>query len=159
MNGNPKLSKARRILEAGSNLEGWAHYSEQMMLDEGYGGNDPRLRLVQLQDALLRDCRYIVGIEMHTKGMSIEKGIDFFMMEGYQSRVNAEMETTRGTVDPTYMVYTLGKLAILKLRDDYRKKMGSGFTLKDFHDRFMRSGAPPLTIVRREMLGDDSPIL
>ena len=118
-----------------------------------------KLRLGQLQDALLRNARYIVGIQMHTGRMTYEQGIDFFMKEGYQTRANAERETKRGTSDPTYLVYTLGKLEILKLRDDYRKLRGSKFTLLDFHDRFLAQGFPPIKIVRRNMLGNDTPVL
>jgi hypothetical protein len=114
-------SKVRKLMQTGSNVEGWAHYTEQMMLDESYGGGDPKLRLGQLQDALLRDARYIVGISIHTGKMSYRQGIDFFVKEGYQTRANAERETKRGTSDPTYLVYTLGKLEILRLREDYRK--------------------------------------
>lgn len=156
---NPKLSKVRKLLSAGSNAEGWAHYTEQMMLDEGYGNNDPKLRMGQLIDALLRDCRYIVGIQMHTRGMSVDQAVNFFMREGYQVRPNAEAEAKRGTQDPTYLVYTLGKLSILKLREDYKQKMGDQYSLKDFHDRFVQSGAPPIKILRRELLGEDGPVL
>jgi uncharacterized protein (DUF885 family) len=85
--------------------------------------------------------------------------VQFFVKEGYQSRANGERETRRGTSDPTYLYYTLGKLQILKLRDDYRKKMGSQFTLQEFHDHFIRQGYPPIKIIRRAMLGDDSPVL
>jgi uncharacterized protein (DUF885 family) len=152
-------SKVRKLLGANSNAEGWAHYCEQMMLDEGYGNGDLKLRLGQLQDALLRDARYIVGIQMHTGHMTYEQGIDFFVNEGYQSRTNGERETKRGTSDPTYLYYTLGKLEILKLREDYKKMRGSAFTLEEFHDRFMREGWPPIKIVRKAMLGDDSPVL
>ena len=152
-------SKVRKLLGANSNAEGWAHYCEQMMLDEGYGNGDLKLRLGQLQDALLRDARYIVGIQMHTGKMTYEQGIDFFVKEGYQSRTNGERETKRGTSDPTYLYYTLGKLEILKLREDYKKMRGSAFTLEEFHDRFMREGWPPIKIVRKAMLGDDSPVL
>ncbi|HTC89903.1 MAG TPA: DUF885 domain-containing protein [Bryobacteraceae bacterium] len=152
-------SKVRKLLGANSNAEGWAHYCEQMMLDEGYGNGDLKLRLGQLQDALLRDARYIVGLEMHTGQMTYEQGIDFFVQEGYQSRTNGERETKRGTSDPTYLYYTLGKLEILKLREDYQKMRGSAFTLKEFHDRFMREGRPPIKIVRKAMLGNDSPVL
>ena len=106
----------------------------------------------QLQDALLRDARYIVGIEMHTGKMTYAQGIEFFVKEGYQSRANAERETKRGTSDPTYLVYTLGKLEILRLREDYKKLRGAQFSLKEFHDRFLRQGAPPLSLVRRAML-------
>src|SRR5262249_38050216 len=126
-------SKVRKLIACNSNAEGWAHYSEQMMLDENYGNGDLKLRLGQLQDALLRNARYIVGIQMHTGKMTYEQGIDFFVKEGYQNRTNAEVEVKRGTSDPTYLYYTLGKLEILKLRDDYKKLKGSSFSLQDFH--------------------------
>jgi uncharacterized protein (DUF885 family) len=152
-------SKVRKLLGAASNSEGWAHYCEQMMLDEGYGSGDLKLRLGQLQDALLRDARYMVGMEMHTGNMTYNQGIDFFVNEGYQSRTNGERETKRGTSNPTYLYYTLGKLEIMKLREDYKQKRGNAFTLEEFHDRFMREGTPPIKIVRKALLGDDSPVL
>jgi Bacterial protein of unknown function (DUF885) len=152
-------SKVRKLLGCSSNAEGWAHYGEQMMLDEGYGNGDPELRLGQLQDALLRDARYIVGIQMHTGKMTYEQGVDFFVKEGYQPRANGERETKRGTSDPTYLYYTLGKLEILKLRDDYRRLKGNAFTLEGFHDAFLGQGYPPIRIVRRALLGNDSPVL
>jgi len=160
-------SKVRKLVGCASNAEGWAHYSEQMMLDEGYGkpahgGSDDKylkLRLGQLQDALLRDARYIVGIEMHTGKMTCEQAVDFFVTQGYQSRAVAETETKRGTSDPTYLVYTLGKLEILKLRDDYQQKMGAKFNLQEFHDEFLKQGYPPVKIIRKAMLGDESPVL
>jgi len=129
------------------------------MIDEGYGNGDLKLRLGQLQDALLRNARFIVGIEMHTGQMTFEQGIDFFVKEGMQTRTNGERETKRGTSDPTYLYYTLGKLEILKLREDYRKMRGVSFTLQDFHDNFMRQGWPPIKIVRRAMLKNDTPVL
>ncbi len=152
-------SKVRKLLGANSNAEGWAHYCEQMMLDQGYGNNDPKLRLGQLQDALLRNARYIVGIQMHTGKMTFDQGVEFFIKEGYQVRATAERETKRGTSDPTYLVYTLGKLEILKLREDYRKLRGSQFNLRQFHDDFLKQGFPPVRIIRRAMLGNDSPVL
>jgi uncharacterized protein (DUF885 family) len=152
-------SKVRKLIGCSSNAEGWAHYSEQMMLDEGYGNGDLKLRLGQLQDALLRNARYIVGIQMHTGKMTYEQGIDFFVKEGYQTRTNGERETKRGTSDPTYLYYTLGKLEILKLREDYRKMKGGKYSLQEFHDAFLRQGFPPIKIVRRAMLGNDSPVL
>ena len=152
-------SKVRKLLGASSNAEGWAHYSEQMMLDEGYGGGDLKLRLGQLQDALLRNARFIVGIQMHTGKMTMEQGINFFVKEGYASRANGERETKRGTSDPTYLYYTLGKLEILKLREDYKKMKGKDFSLEEFHNRFMKEGFPPIKIVRRSLLGNDSPVL
>src|SRR5579872_1026379 len=147
-------SKVRKLLGCGSNAEGWAHYTEQMMLDEGYGNGDPMLRLGQLQDALLRDARYIVGISMHTGRMSFDEAVQFFQKEGYQTAAVAEVETKRGTSDPTYLVYTLGKLEIMKLRADYQQKMGDKFSLQDFHDTFLKQGFPPIKIVREGMLGE-----
>jgi uncharacterized protein (DUF885 family) len=152
-------SKVRKLLGANSNAEGWAHYCEQMLLDEGYGNGDMKLRLGQLQDALLRNARYIVGIQMHTGKMTYNQGIDFFVNEGYQSRTNGERETKRGTSNPTYLYYTLGKLEIMQLREDYKKMRGSAFTLEEFHDRFMGEGTPPIKMVRKALLGNDSPVL
>jgi uncharacterized protein (DUF885 family) len=152
-------SKTRKLLYCSTNVEGWAHYSEQMMLDEGYGNHDLKLRMGQLNDALLRDARFVVGIEMHTGKMTLQQGIDFFTQEGYQTPPMAEAEAKRGTSDPTYLVYTLGKLQILKLREDYKKQQGDKFNLQEFHDRFMLQGGVPLKIIRRAMLGNDSPTL
>jgi uncharacterized protein (DUF885 family) len=152
-------SKVRKLTFCSTNAEGWAHYSEQMMLDEGYGNGDPILRMGQLEDALLRNARYIVGIQMHTGNMTIDQAKQFFMEEGYQTPPIADLETKRGTSDPTYLVYTLGKLQILKLREDYRKKRGADFTLLEFHNRLMQQGGVPLKIVRKAMLGDDSPTI
>lgn len=152
-------SKVRKLLGASSNAEGWAHYSEQMMLDEGYTNGDPKMRLGQLQDGLLRDARYIVGIEMHTGKRTFDQGIEFFEKEGYQTHETAVRETKRGTSDPTYLYYTLGKLQIMKLREDYRAKKGAAFSLEEFHNSFMKQGFPPIKIVRKALLGDDSPTL
>jgi len=161
-------SRVRKLLGANTDVEGWAHYCEQMMLDEGYGqpgagAKDEReskfLRLGQLQDALLRNARFIVGIEMHTGKMSMEEAETFFQKEGYQSKETAVVETKRGTGDPTYLYYTLGKLEIMKLREDLKKKQGPAFSLEEFHDNFLRQGFPPVKIVRQALLGDDSPTL
>jgi len=153
-------SKVRKLLGCGSNAEGWAHYSEQMMLDEGYGNGDPKLRLGQIQDALLRNARYIVGISMHSGKMTFDQAIDFFQKEGYQPKAVAETETKRGTSDPTYLVYTLGKLEIMKLREDYKKKMGDKFSLEEFHNTFLKQGFPPIKLIRETMLGENSgPVL
>jgi len=161
-------SKVRKLLGSGTNAEGWAHYCEQMMLDEGFGqpgagARDAReakmLKLGQLQDALLRDARFIVGIKMHTGQMSFDEAKEFFVNEGYQVRSVAEKETKRGTSDPTYLVYTLGKLQIMKLREDYKKMKGDEFSLQEFHNAFMRQGFPPIKIVRQALLGNDSPTL
>jgi uncharacterized protein (DUF885 family) len=165
---NRAPSKLRKVLSASTNVEGWAHYTEQMMLDEGYaqpGAGAKNLResrlihLGQLQDALLRDARFVVGIQMHRGTFTLQQARAFFVKEGYQSPKIAEIETKRGTADPTYLYYTLGKLQIMKLREDLRKKQGSAFSLGKFHDDFMSQGYPPIAIVRHALLGDDSPTL
>jgi hypothetical protein len=161
-------SRVRKLLGANTDVEGWAHYCEQMMLDEGYGqpgagARDEReskfLRLGQLQDALLRNARFIVGIKMHTGKMSFDEAVAFFQKEGYQSKETAIVETKRGAGDPTYLYYTLGKLEIMKLREDMKKKQGAAFSLEEFHDSFLRQGYPPIKIVREALLGDNSPAL
>jgi uncharacterized protein (DUF885 family) len=161
-------SKVRKLLGANTDVEGWAHYCEQMMLEQGYGqpgtgAKDAReaklIRLGQLQDALLRDSRFIVGIQMHTGKVTLDQAREFFVNEGYQSREIADVETKRGTSDPTYLYYTLGKLEILKLRADVEKKEGKNFSLQKFHDEFLRQGFPPIAIIRGAMLGDNSPAL
>jgi uncharacterized protein (DUF885 family) len=161
-------TRVRKLLGASSNAEGWAHYCEQMMLDEGYGqpGAGAKtereakfLRLGQLQDALLRNARFIVGIQMHTGSMTFDQAVAFFEKEGYQSHESGVIETKRGTSDATYLYYTLGKLEILKLRADLQKKQGAAFSLEQFHDAFLGQGFPPIKIVRRALLGDDSPTL
>ena len=161
-------STVRKLLGASSNDEGWAHYCEQMMLDQGYGqpgtgARDARdakmIHLGQLQDALLRDARFVVGIQMHTGRMTFDQAVRFFVEEGYQTHEGGLVETKRGTADATYLYYTLGKLQILKLRADLEKKEGAHFSLEQFHDDFLKQGFPPIKIVRRALLGDDSPTL
>lgn len=147
--------RVRQILGSKTNSEGWAHYCEQMMLDEGYGESDDvkALRLGQLRKALLRNARFIVGIKMHTSNMTVDDAIDFFVKESYQSLTTSKREVKRATSDPTYLYYTLGKLQILKLRAELQGIQGTAFSLQRFHDDFMRQGRPPLKIVRRALLG------
>jgi uncharacterized protein (DUF885 family) len=164
-------SRVRKLLGANSSIEGWAHYCEQMMLDEGYGqpgfgattAREAKLiRLGQLQDALLRDARFVVGIRMHTGvggGMTAAEAADFFVKEGYQSRAIGEMETKRGAGDALYLYYTLGKLEIMKLREDLKKRQGAAFNLQRFHDDYLKQGPAPMKIIRKAMLHDSSPVL
>jgi uncharacterized protein (DUF885 family) len=147
-------SDVRKVFGAASNFEGWAHYCEQMMLDEGLHADDPHYRLAQVQDALLRDVRFIVGIKLHTQGMTVEQAQDMFVKDAYQPKPVAESEAKRGTSDATYGYYTMGKLMILKLRDDYKAKMGDAYSLKDFHDAFIKLGPLPLPLIRKAMLGE-----
>jgi uncharacterized protein (DUF885 family) len=163
-------SKVRKLTGANTDIEGWAHYCEQMMLDQGYAAAPPNatpeqlkqarlIRLGQLQDALLRDARFIVSIKLHTGQLTFDQAVDTFVAEGYQSHAIGLMETKRGTADATYLYYTLGKLQIMKLRADLMKKEGSSFSLEQFHDDFLRQGPVPIKIIRRAMLHDDSPTL
>jgi Bacterial protein of unknown function (DUF885) len=133
--------------------EGWAHYCEAMMIEEGFG--DRRLKLAMLQDALLRDCRYLSSIGMHTAGWTWEDATRFFMENAYLDRLPAEREAKRGTWDPGYLNYTLGKLMIKKLRSDWMAR-NRGVSLKEFHDAFLRLGAPPLGLAREHLLGPDA---
>jgi hypothetical protein len=154
---------------SGTNVEGWAHYTEQMMIDEGYGRTSSlpeerdtdylKLRLGQLQDALLRNARYIVAIRMHSGSMTTEQAVEFFVKQGYQTRSNATREVKRGTGDPTYLMYTLGKLQIQKLRADWTARQTETPKPRDFHDLFMRQGVAPVKVIRRALLGNDSPTL
>jgi uncharacterized protein (DUF885 family) len=142
-------------LAPNSFVEGWAHYTEQMMIDEGFGGGDPKIRMGQLADALLRLCRFEVGIREHTLGMTVDQGTRFFMDNGYMGETPARLEAERGTFDPTYLVYTVGKLAILKLRDDYKRERKDQFTLQEFHDRLLSNGNAPLWVHRQLLLPGD----
>jgi len=146
-------SDVRKVFGAATNSEGWAHYCEQMVVDEGFHGDDPRYRLAQVQDALLRDARFIVGIRMHTRGMTVQQAEQFFIKEAYQPAPVARSEAKRGTSDATYGYYTMGKLMILKLRDDYKANRGEQYSLQAFHDSFIKLGPLPLPLIRKAMLG------
>jgi uncharacterized protein (DUF885 family) len=172
-------SKVRKLVGASSNIEGWAHYTEQMMLDEGYGApgtvgpegkplterESKLIRLGQIQDALLRDARFVNSIKLQTgqgeasSQWSIDQAVALFVKDGYQSPSVGLVETKRGTADATYLYYTLGKLEIMKLREDIKAKQGAAFNLQTFHDSFMRQGPAPIKVIRKAMLHDDSPVL
>jgi hypothetical protein len=143
-----------------SGQDGWAHYAEQMVLDEGYGAGDPRLRLAQLSDALTRICRMLSGIKVHTRQWSLADAQRCFERDAYVATPAAKREAERATYDPTYGGYFLGKRGILKLRADYAARMGSRFTLRDFHERFMMNGIAPIWAQRQLLLpGDTSAVL
>ena len=149
------LSLVRKIEWNVAFGEGWAHYDEQMMVDEGLGNGDPRYRLVQLQLALWRDCRFVVGIKEHTQGMTVAQATKFFMDNAFEPREPAYREAVRGTQDPLYGYYTLGKLMLLKLRADYQAKLGASYTLAGFHDALLSHGDPPIYFLRKFLLGPD----
>jgi uncharacterized protein (DUF885 family) len=146
-------SDVRKVYGAATNSEGWAHYCEQMMIDEGFHAADPKYRLAQLQDALLRNVRFIAGIKMHTQGMSVDEATKLFETQGHQPHAISVLEAKRGAGDPLYGYYTMGKLMILKLRDDYKTQLGDAYTLQKFHDAFIQLGPLPLPLVRQAMLG------
>ena len=148
-------SKISQVFGAYSFWEGWGHYAEEMMVEEGFA-TEPRMMLGQLADALLRDCRYVCSIRMHTQGMTVEEATRFFMENAYMEELPARKEAVRGTFDPMYLSYTLGKLMILKLREDYRAEQGAAFSLKRFHDTVLSFGAPPIPLLREMMLGPES---
>jgi uncharacterized protein (DUF885 family) len=139
-----------------SMTEGWAHYAEEMMHDEGAGGGDPALAVGQLTDALLRNARYLSAIGLHTGGMKVEESVAIFEGKAFAERPTARQQAVRGTFDPGYLNYTLGKLMIMKLREDWKAKMGSRYSLKAFHDQFLSYGCAPVPVIRRAMLGPDA---
>src|SRR5262249_31732404 len=133
-------TKTRKLLGVGTNAEGWAHYTEEMVVDAGFGNGDPNIRRAQLAEALVRDCRYVVGIKLHTAGMTVEEGSKLFVDKAFMEPANAYEEARRGTFNPTYLYYTLGKIEIQKLRDEYRQKTGGGW--KGFHESILTRGVP-----------------
>ena len=147
-------SRIRQAFTSGSYTEGWAHYCEQMAIEQGFGGGDPRYELAQQWLALQRLGRLIVGISLHTKGMTYDEAEKLFREQCWMAPVNASREARRGTMDPTYLVYTLGKWRILDLRDEVRARLGDRFDLKAFHDALLREGASPLPVVREGVLHD-----
>ena len=135
-------SKLRKsiLFSSAAFVEGWAHYCEQMMVDEGFRRNDPAVRLGQLAEALIRLCRFIVGIRLHCEDMSVEQGVRFFREEAFLEETSARREAERGTFDPSYIVYSAGKLMLLKLREDYKAKVGAKYSLRQFHDTLLGNG-------------------
>jgi uncharacterized protein (DUF885 family) len=125
------------------------------MVDEGFGATNPRYRLAQLQEALVRDVRFVVSIKLHTQGMSVAEAARMFEEKAFQEPANAYEEARRGTWNATYLFYTLGKLHIQALRDEYRAKTGA--SLKQFHDAFLSTGPLPLPLVRKLLLGPAAP--
>jgi len=144
-------TKVRKLIVSGTNSEGWAHYAEQMMWEQGFGDGNPKYHLAQLQEALLRDCRYVAGIKLHTEGWTVERAAkELFEEKCFQEPANAYEEARRGAYNPTYLYYTLGKIEIQRLRDEYMQKKGA--TLKQFHDAFVSQGALPIPLVRRILM-------
>jgi Bacterial protein of unknown function (DUF885) len=151
-------SKARKsiLFAPASFVEGWAHYCEQMMIEAGFGHHDYGVELGQLAEALIRLARFIVGIRLHVEDMSVEQGVRFFREEAFMGEASARREAERGTFDPTYLVYTAGKLMLLKLRQDYKQQVGKAYSLRTFHDTLLAGGTAPFWLHRQLMLDADS---
>jgi uncharacterized protein (DUF885 family) len=151
-------SKLRKsiLFSSAAFVEGWAHYCEQMMVEQGFRRNDPTVRLGQLAEALVRLCRLVVGIRLHCEDMSVEQGVRFFKDEAFLEEGSARREAERGTFDPSYIVYSIGKLVLLKLREDYKARAGSKYSLRRFHDTLLGNGTVPLWLHRSLMLGENS---
>lgn len=152
-------SKIQKIFGSYAFTEGWAHYTEKMVIDAGYGNTgDPikaaKYRMAQAGDALLRICRLCVSINMHCNGMKVDEATRFFMDNWYQGDKPSRQEALRGTYDPGYLFYTLGKLQILKLQEDYKKQEGENYSLKKFNDAMLDNGMPPIQVMRELLLKD-----
>lgn len=137
--------------------EGWAHYSEEMMLDAGLRNGDAETKIGQIANALLRNARFLSSLGLHTQGWSVDDSRKFFMEEGFQDEGNARQQAARGTYDPAYLNYNMGKLLIMRLRDDWTATRGGRSAWKAFHDEFLSYGGPPIPLVRQSMLGEDTP--
>ena len=148
------LPLVNRVATSYAFTEGWAHYTEEMMLETEYGRDDPALRLTQLLEALVRNCRYLCSLGMHTQGMTVDEATQFFQAHAYMEEHPARREALRGTFDPGYLNYTLGKLMLLKLRQDWRRQEGSAYSLRGFHDAALSWGAPPVPLLRQAMLNE-----
>ena len=159
MRANPNWTLVRQTGHSYTATEGWAHYAEALMVEQGLSNHDPKLHLAQIQDSLLRDCRLIGSVEMHVHGMSLADATKMMADECSQPKEVAYKEARRGTADPGYFSYTLGKLMIQKLRADAQAQQGAAFSLAKFHDAFQNAGLVPIKIIRREVMGKDGPLL
>ena len=155
LHSNRAKSKFGQVFVGYAFAEGYAHYTEEMMYEAGLGAGDPVLHLGQLQEALLRNVRFISAIGLHTKGMTVEESKKLFIEQGLQDEGNAEQQANRGTFDPAYLNYTMGKLMIKKLREDWTASRGGRGAWKQFHDAFLSYGGPPIPMVRKAMMGKD----
>lgn len=154
LHANRSKSKFGQIFTGYAFVEGWAHYTEEMMWDSGLGKGDAEVHIGQIIHALLRDVRYLSAIGLHTKGMTVEESAKMFREKAFKDAGNASQQAIRGTFDPGYLNYTLGKLMIMKLRDDWCASRGGKQAWREFHDAFLSYGGPPIPFVRKAMLGN-----
>jgi hypothetical protein len=156
LHANRSSSKLGQLFVGYAFAEGWAHYTEEMMWDAGLGNNEPEMHIGQLLEALLRNVRFVSAIEMHTGKMTVADSEKMFLEQGYQDAGNARQQAARGTFDPAYLNYTMGKLMIRKLREDWTASRGGKQAWQAFHDEFLKYGGPPIPLVRKAMLPGDT---
>ncbi|MEZ5916571.1 MAG: DUF885 family protein [Parvularculaceae bacterium] len=158
MHANRAKSLFGKLFVGYAFAEGWAHYTEEMMMDAGLHDGDPETRIGQLSNALLRDCRYLSAIGLHARAMTVAEPTNCSANECYQDAGNSTQQAARGTYDPAYLNYTMGKLMIRRLRDDWVAKNYPDATgqagWKEFHDEFLSYGGPPIPMVRKAMMGE-----
>ncbi|HZV57544.1 MAG TPA: DUF885 domain-containing protein, partial [Sphingobium sp.] len=157
LHANRSPSLFGRVFVGYAYAEGWAHYAEELMWEAGYGDGDPGTHVGQLSNALLRDCRFLSAIRMHSSRMTQAQSEQMFREQCYQDEGNSKQQAARGTYDPAYLNYTLGKLMIRKLRDDWTASRGGRAAWKAFHDQFLSYGGPPIPLVRQQMMGEAGP--
>lgn len=153
LHSNRAESELARLFVSYGFAEGWAHYSEELMWEAGFGDGDPHLHIGQLQNALLRNVRFVVALGLHAGTLTIEEAERMFRELAFQDPANARQQASRGTFDPAYLNYTLGKMMVRKLRDDWTADRGGRAAWRDFHDRFLSYGGPPIPLVRKAMMG------
>jgi uncharacterized protein (DUF885 family) len=159
LHSNRAPSLFGRVFVGYAFAEGWGHYAEELVWEAGFERGNAETHIGQLSNALLRNCRYLSAIGLHARGMTQDESRELFRNECYQDEGTARQQSARGTYDPAYLNYTMGKLMIRKLRDDYTASRGGRSAWKEFHDSFLRYGGPPIPLVRRAMLGNDTPAL
>jgi uncharacterized protein (DUF885 family) len=159
LHSNRAPSLFGRVFVGYAFAEGWGHYAEELVWEAGFERDKPETHVGQLSNALLRNCRYLSAIGLHARGMTQDESRELFRNECYQDEGTARQQSARGTYDPAYLNYTMGKLMIRKLREDFTGSRGGRSAWKEFHDSFLRYGGPPIPLVRRAMLGNDTPAL
>ncbi|MBL8008831.1 MAG: DUF885 family protein, partial [Ignavibacteria bacterium] len=155
LNANKNSAKLAKLFMSYSYVEGWAHYTEEMMIDEGYGKGDFKMKIGQLIEALIRCCRYIAAIEIHCENKSISDVKDFFVKNAYMAETTAMQEAERGAFDPGYLNYTLGKIYLKEFRKRYFSEFGNTKSLKDFHNTIVSLGAPTFDIAGKYVFGGE----
>jgi uncharacterized protein (DUF885 family) len=155
LHSNRAPSKFSQVFVGYAFAEGWAHYAEEMMWEAGLGDGEPEIQIGQLLNALMRNVRYLSAIGLHARGMTVEESERMFRDKGLQDAATARQQAARGTFDPAYLNYTLGKLMIRRLRDDWADERGGRQAWQAFHDEFLSYGGPPIPLIRAAMLGSD----